>query len=61
MRVADEHREGTEAWLEQRMEPLRRTLERLSPRARAQFLEGWRILHEETGRIPGETEADCLE
>jgi len=61
VRVADEHREGTEAWLEQRMEPLRRTLERLSPRARAQFLEGWRILHEETGRIPGETEADCLE
>jgi DNA-binding MarR family transcriptional regulator len=59
VRVADEYREGTEAWLEQRMEPLRRTLERLSPRARANFLEGWRILDEEASRIPEDDAELC--
>jgi DNA-binding MarR family transcriptional regulator len=44
---------GEEAavWLRQRLEPFRRTLERLSPAARAGFMEGWRILAEETERI----------
>jgi hypothetical protein len=44
-------REGLTAWLRERLEPLRRTLERLSPRARANFLEGFRILAEETAHI----------
>jgi DNA-binding MarR family transcriptional regulator len=35
------------AWVVQAHAPLRGTLERLSPDARAQFMEGWRILHEE--------------
>lgn len=35
------------AWLEQRVRPWRATLARLSPSARAGFLEGWRILHGE--------------
>jgi DNA-binding MarR family transcriptional regulator len=61
VRVSEQYREGVDAWLRERIEPMRRTLERLSPRARANFLEGWRILHEETARIPGEPEADCLE
>ena len=38
------------SWAEQTLAPLRGTLERLSPRARAQFMEGWRILHEEATR-----------
>src|SRR5437868_1021990 len=32
------------------VDPFKRTLERLSPRARAWFIEGWRILCQETGR-----------
>jgi DNA-binding MarR family transcriptional regulator len=41
---------GEEAavWLRERLEPFRRTLEQLSPKARAGFMEGWRILAEET-------------
>jgi len=46
-------REVIAGWAEQALAPLRRTLERLSPEARAQFVEGWRILHEEaTGAAP---------
>lgn len=56
VRVAEAYREGVDTWLHERLDPLRRTLERLSPRARAHFLEGWRILHEETARIPAEDE-----
>jgi DNA-binding MarR family transcriptional regulator len=61
VRVSEEYREGVDAWLHDRLEPMRRTLERLSPRARANFLEGWRILHEESARIPAEDEEPCEE
>jgi DNA-binding MarR family transcriptional regulator len=37
-----------DAWIQERVEPLRRTLERLSPEARAHFMEGWRVLDEES-------------
>jgi DNA-binding MarR family transcriptional regulator len=40
-----------DAWVRGRLEPLRRTLERLSPEARAHFMEGWRVLDEESARI----------
>jgi DNA-binding MarR family transcriptional regulator len=44
-----------DAWAKERLEPMRRTLERLSPEARANFMEGWRVLDEESARaIPGE-------
>jgi DNA-binding MarR family transcriptional regulator len=59
VRVAEPYSEGVESWLQERLEPMRRTLERLSPRARAHFLEGWRILHEEAARIPGDDEEPC--
>jgi DNA-binding MarR family transcriptional regulator len=39
-----------DAWIRERVEPLRRALERLSPEARAHFMEGWRVLDEESGR-----------
>jgi DNA-binding MarR family transcriptional regulator len=39
-----------DAWARERLEPLRRTLERLSPEARAHFMEGWRVLAEESAR-----------
>jgi DNA-binding MarR family transcriptional regulator len=59
VRVSERYREGVDAWLHERLEPMRRTLERLSPRARAHFLEGWRILHEEASRIFGTDEEPC--
>ncbi|HEX8855576.1 MAG TPA: MarR family transcriptional regulator [Thermoleophilaceae bacterium] len=55
--VNEKYEESLRNWLAERMEPFRRTLERLSPRARAGFLEGWRVLAEETARIGGESEA----
>ena len=62
VRVAEPYRDDVDAWLQERLDPLRRTLERLSPRARANFLEGWRILHEETSRIPsGDAELPCAD
>ncbi len=48
--LADEHRNVIGSWAEQALAPLRGTLERLPSRARAQFMEGWRILHEEATR-----------
>lgn len=48
-------------WVVQAHAPLRSTLERLSPDARAQFMEGWRILHEEAMRTASAAAAtgDC--
>lgn len=51
VQLSDGYREAAEEWLQVRLAPLRRTLERLAPRERACFLEGWRILHEETARM----------
>ena len=47
VRLHEDHREAIEAWLETALAPVRNALQRLSPRARAQFMQGWRILHEE--------------
>jgi DNA-binding MarR family transcriptional regulator len=59
VRVAEPYRRGVEAWLQERLDPMRRTLERLSPRARAHFLEGWRILHEEASQVLADDENPC--
>jgi DNA-binding MarR family transcriptional regulator len=57
VRLQDDHRAVIGKWTEQTLAPLRGSLERLTPRARAQFMEGWRILHEEaTSTAP--TDAD---
>jgi DNA-binding MarR family transcriptional regulator len=50
VRLNDRDREVIGAWAERAIAPLRGTLERLSPQARARFMEGWRILHEEATR-----------
>jgi DNA-binding MarR family transcriptional regulator len=51
VRLNETYRKEVDDWLQERLDPLRRTLQRLSPRARANFLEGWRILEEETARL----------
>jgi DNA-binding MarR family transcriptional regulator len=50
VRLHDEHSRVIGGWAKQALAPLRRTLERLTPQARAQFIEGWRILNEEVTR-----------
>jgi DNA-binding MarR family transcriptional regulator len=51
VKLNEQYREEMDAWLRERLDPFLRTLERLSPRARANFIEGWRILAEESSRI----------
>jgi DNA-binding MarR family transcriptional regulator len=56
--LPDEYRDELASWLHRAIAPLRETLKRLSPQARADFMEGWRILHEESLRgAAGEPEA----
>jgi DNA-binding MarR family transcriptional regulator len=50
VRVHEDYREAMEGWLEVALVPFRTALERLSPQARANFMQGWRILHEEAAR-----------
>src|SRR5580693_1474412 len=50
VRLDENYGEAIGTWAVQSLTPLRDTLERLPPKARAQFLEGWRILHEEATR-----------
>jgi DNA-binding MarR family transcriptional regulator len=61
VRLHEDYRAAMETWLEAALTPLRNTLERLSPEARAHFMEGWRILQEEAAlRGSGaEESADC--
>ncbi|MHB8492753.1 MAG: MarR family winged helix-turn-helix transcriptional regulator [Solirubrobacteraceae bacterium] len=59
VRLYDEHREVIGGWADQTLAPLRGTLERLSPRARAQFMEGWRVLHREATRTAPIDARDC--
>ena len=61
VRLHDDHSQTLGKWLTQALAPLRGTLERLPPSGRAQFMEGWRILHEEATRHagPGTADADC--
>jgi hypothetical protein len=48
--LPEAHRHAVQALLLHQAEPVRRTLERLSPRARADFLAGMRILAEESAK-----------
>jgi len=61
VRLHEDYRQLLTGWLTEAQAPLRGTLERLPPRARAQFMEGWRILHEEATRMPdrGGSDEDC--
>jgi DNA-binding MarR family transcriptional regulator len=47
VRVHEDYRDAMDGWLAVAIAPFRTALERLSPEARAHFMEGWRILHEE--------------
>ncbi len=51
VRVHEDYRDAMEGWLEVALAPVRNTLERLSPQARAHFMEGWRILQQEAARL----------
>ncbi len=49
VRLHPDHAAEVASWMQARIAPIRRTLERLPPPTRAQFLEGWRVLDEEVG------------
>ncbi len=61
LRVHEDYRDAMEGWLEVALAPVRNTLQRLSPQARAHFMEGWRILQEEASRLASDDDqgADC--
>ncbi|MCW3034000.1 MAG: MarR family transcriptional regulator [Solirubrobacterales bacterium] len=61
VRVHEDFRDAMEGWLDVAVAPFRTALERLSPQARAHFLEGWRILAQEAAlRGTGEDQGvDC--
>jgi DNA-binding MarR family transcriptional regulator len=61
VRVHEDYRDAMEGWLEVAIAPFQTALERLSPEARAHFMEGWRILAEEAAlRGTGEEQSgDC--
>jgi DNA-binding MarR family transcriptional regulator len=61
VRLHEDHREAMEAWLEVAVAPIRNALERLTPEARAHFMEGWRILREEAALRGSDDDqgADC--
>jgi DNA-binding MarR family transcriptional regulator len=57
--LPEEYRGLFEDVARRRLAPLERTLERLSPPARTQFIEGLRILGEELAREGGDDECQC--
>jgi DNA-binding MarR family transcriptional regulator len=59
VRLDDQYGEVIRTWAIQALAPLRSTLERLPARARAQFLEGWRILNEEATCAAPDDAEDC--
>jgi len=57
-----EYRAEMTTWIEAAFAPVRATLQRLSPQARAHFIEGWRILHEEATHTTHRDDTDaCTE
>lgn len=61
VRVHEDYRDAMEGWLEVALAPVRNTLARLSPQARAHFMQGWRILREEAALLASDEHqgADC--
>ncbi|MGA2321653.1 MAG: MarR family transcriptional regulator [Solirubrobacteraceae bacterium] len=59
VRLHDDYRDVIGNWAEQALAPLRGTLERLPAPARAQFIEGWRILHDEATRTAPADADEC--
>jgi DNA-binding MarR family transcriptional regulator len=50
VRLHDGYRSAITRWQSESLAPLRATLDGLSDEARAGFMEGWRLLHEEATR-----------
>lgn len=61
VRVHEDYRDAMEGWLEVALAPVRNTLGRLSPQARAHFMAGCRILQEEAALLASDEDlsADC--
>jgi DNA-binding MarR family transcriptional regulator len=59
VRVHVNYRDAMEGWIAATLAPIRDTLERLSPHARACFMEGWRILAEEAAAHVATDAAPC--
>ncbi|HEY4451239.1 MAG TPA: MarR family winged helix-turn-helix transcriptional regulator [Solirubrobacteraceae bacterium] len=59
VRVHEDYRDAMGGWIEGALAPIRNTLERLSPAARAHFMQGWRILGEEAAARGGGEDEDC--
>jgi DNA-binding MarR family transcriptional regulator len=58
--LSEEIRKVAEPRIQEHLQPFRRTLERLSPAARAHFMEGIRVLNEEAGGFgAGSNSAGC--
>ena len=57
VRLNEEIRDDISAFIVDRTKPLRRALERLSPRVRANFIDGMRVLAEESERAGAGREA----
>jgi DNA-binding MarR family transcriptional regulator len=58
--LSEEIRKIAEPRIKEHLQPFRRTLERLSPAARAHFMEGIRVLNEEAGGFgAGSNSAGC--
>ena len=54
--ISEEYEDWVSTWVAQVVEPMHRALERLSPRARADFMRGLRILSEESASFAAEAE-----
>jgi DNA-binding MarR family transcriptional regulator len=54
--IAEEHEAMIGGWVRRMLEPMRTALDRMSPRTRADFMRGLRILAEETNRHSAEVE-----
>jgi DNA-binding MarR family transcriptional regulator len=60
--LSEEMRKVAEPRIQEHLQPFKRTLERLSPAARAHFMEGMRVLSDETGGFAprtGSADANC--
>jgi DNA-binding MarR family transcriptional regulator len=61
VRLHDAYQDVIGSWARQALAPLRTTLQRLPPPARAHFLQGWRILHEEATRTAPADSDECAQ
>jgi DNA-binding MarR family transcriptional regulator len=58
--LTEEIRKIAEPRIQEHLQPFKRTLERLSPAARAHFMEGVRVLNDEAGGFgPDKASVDC--